>query len=358
MGNRSGHSQTVARSFDRRRNSLNAIRLLLAVLVVVSHSWAIGGFGPEPSLGGAHLGTWSVLGFFCISGYLITASRLGSTSARFYKARALRILPGFVVCLIVVAAVLAPLSTLGDGIWSFSSAVTYVVRNLALYPPGVAQDGIENTLTSVPYIGMWDGSLWTLFWEACCYVLVGVGVSVVPRIGLFRTVTVAFFGVTALCVLSATGLVTLPGIGDRVLPLVAAFLAGAVVFLAADRIPVTTVTISVALAWVAVVVGFGMVQALGGLPLAFLLLVIGSRSEASAIGRQRDLSYGFYIYAWPVQQILVLLLDGRGGVLVLIGASLVVTWLLAFLSCILIERPALRLVGARTTSSVPIAPVP
>jgi peptidoglycan/LPS O-acetylase OafA/YrhL len=114
MGNRSGHSRTVASSFDRSRNSLNAMRLLLAVLVVVSHSWAIGGFGAEPSLGGAHLGTWSVLGFFCISGYLITASRLGSSPTRFYRARALRILPAFVVCLVVIAAVLAPLSTLAD----------------------------------------------------------------------------------------------------------------------------------------------------------------------------------------------------------------------------------------------------
>jgi peptidoglycan/LPS O-acetylase OafA/YrhL len=234
----------------------------------------------------------------------------------------------------------------------------YVVRNLILYPPSVAQDGIQNTLTSVLYAGVWDGSLWTRFWEAGCYVLVGVGVSVVSRSGLFRTVMVAFFGVTALSALGATGLVVLPGIGDRVLPLVAAFLAGAVVFLSADRIPVTAVTITVALVWLAAAVAVGMVQAFGGLPLAFLLLVVGGRTEAAAIGRKHDVSYGFYIYAWPVQHVLVLLLNGRGGVLALIGASLVVTWLLAFLSCILIERPALRLVGGKTAPSPSIAPVP
>ena len=144
-------TRTLATSFDRRRNSLNAIRLALAVLVIISHSWAIGDFGPEPELGGAHLGTWAVLGFFAISGYLIVASRLNSSATRFYRARAMRIMPGFTVCLVLIAAVLAPVSTLVNGTWSGVSAMSFIVRNIALYPPHMAQDGISDTLGSVPY---------------------------------------------------------------------------------------------------------------------------------------------------------------------------------------------------------------
>jgi peptidoglycan/LPS O-acetylase OafA/YrhL len=39
------------------KNSLNALRLVLAVAVIVSHSWPIGGWGTEPGLGGVTLGT-------------------------------------------------------------------------------------------------------------------------------------------------------------------------------------------------------------------------------------------------------------------------------------------------------------
>jgi hypothetical protein len=42
----------------RNANSLNALRLLLALTVIVSHSWPLGGIAPEPSFGGETLGTW------------------------------------------------------------------------------------------------------------------------------------------------------------------------------------------------------------------------------------------------------------------------------------------------------------
>jgi len=358
MGNTFGGSRTLGNTFDRRRNSLNAIRLMLAVLVIVSHSWAIGDFGEEPELGGAHLGTWAVLGFFAISGYLITASRLNSGARRFYRARALRIMPGFVVCLVVTATVFAPLSAVVHGSWSGTSATFYVLRNLALYPPHFAQDGIVGTLASVPYQHMWNGSLWTLFWEAACYLLVGLAVSVLKRQAVLPAVAAGYVIATAIGVVSNVGLVPLPGIGERVVPLVATFLAGSLVFLVAERLPLTVVTSTVAACWLLVVVVLGLVQEAGGLPIAFLLLALGCRVEASSIGRRNDASYGVYIYAWPVQQMVVLLLGGRGDVWVVILASVAVTAPLAYLSCVLVERPALRL--ARRPETVPpeIVPVP
>src|SRR5688572_10368973 len=97
--------------FDEGRNSLNALRLILAALVIVSHSWWLGGYGAEPHPGGMKLGTWAVIGFFGISGYLITRSRVHSRSAVSYcRARFLRIFPGLAVCVAAVAFVMAPLA--------------------------------------------------------------------------------------------------------------------------------------------------------------------------------------------------------------------------------------------------------
>jgi peptidoglycan/LPS O-acetylase OafA/YrhL len=357
MGSRGIQGPTIATTFDRRRNSLNAVRLLLALLVIVSHSWALGGFGDEPHLGGAHLGTWAVLGFFAISGYLITASRLNSSPRRFYRARALRIFPGFIVCIVVVAVVFAPLSTLISGEWSLVSAAGYVLRNLLLYPPHLGQDQIAGTLGAAPFVRTWDGSLWTLFWEAACYMLIAVMISAIPRRLLIAAVLGGYVVFAAVSVATATGAINLPGIANQVSPLFGAFLAGALIFLSAERVPVTAVTIVIALVWIAIAVALGLVQAIGGLPIAFLLFVAGSRPEAAMIGRERDLSYGFYIYAWPVQQLTILVLHGAGGVALLIVLSIVVTLPLAFLSCVLVEKPALRLVDRARTKLPAVAPV-
>ena len=61
---------TLGEKFQPRHNALNALRLLLATLVVVSHAWPLTGVEPEPAYGGANLGTWALFGFFAISGLL------------------------------------------------------------------------------------------------------------------------------------------------------------------------------------------------------------------------------------------------------------------------------------------------
>lgn len=61
---------------QRGANSLNFLRLALALLVVVSHSITLGGFGSEVILGNQSVGDVAVDGFFGISGFLICASAL------------------------------------------------------------------------------------------------------------------------------------------------------------------------------------------------------------------------------------------------------------------------------------------
>ena len=59
---------------------------------------------------------------------------------------------------------------------------------------------------------------------------------------------------------------------------------------------------------------------------------------------KNDLSYGIYIYAFPVQQLVCGYTVSRNiGWLVTLVVSSVLTFMLAALSWFLIERPALRL---------------
>ncbi|MEO5662362.1 MAG: acyltransferase, partial [Nocardioides sp.] len=177
---------TVAEALLRRPNGLNLVRLGLASLVIALHTWTVAGEGLhspyyEP------LGKWAVPGFFCVSGFLIAGSRMRLSLGRFWWHRALRIFPAYLVCLVVVAFALAPLSTLGGGSWAADSAVGYVTHNATLVQ---VQLGIGATAEGQ----VWNGSLWTLSFEFAAYIIAGLLLT-----GASRTQATVVVGTLFVC---------------------------------------------------------------------------------------------------------------------------------------------------------------
>lgn len=347
---------SLTAAFDPRSNSLNAVRLGLALLVVVSHSWALGGAGPEPELGGMNLGTWAVFGFFGISGYLITRSRLSGHSVRqFYRARFLRLFPGFLVSLFVVAFIFAPVSLLlsPGGTFTVLDQVGYVVRNLFLYPPFIGQYDIGSTLTGTPFLDVWNGPLWTLFWEAACYVLVGVAASLWPRhvLGRFMIAILLFASLAGVAAMSAEAI---PLLVDRTLPMVAAFAGGALLFLYDERFR-RKWAVPAALLLLIVSVFSNTATTIAPLPLTYLLFVLSAVIPLRKVGTRFDISYGVYIYGWPVQQSIALMAGDALPVWLFVALSIAGTLPLAFLSCRFVEQPALAFKQKRMPASLPVA---
>ncbi|ROQ15540.1 peptidoglycan/LPS O-acetylase OafA/YrhL [Rathayibacter sp. PhB93] len=352
---------SIGAALDPRSNSINALRLGLAVLVIVSHSFPLGGYGDAPGAGGSggsglghsDLGDWAVGGFFVTSGYLITASRLRSRSLGDYLwRRFLRIYPAFLVSLLVVGLAIAPLASLllDAGPWSAAGGARFVLGNLALY---IREYGIDGMLGSVPYPGAWNGSLWSLFFEFVSYLVIGVLISVVPRRWVAPLVVVGFAGLTLVAGVLATDLVPFPAALNQTVTLVAYFLAGAILHLFRDRIPLTLPLALLAVVLFALVVASGLYRVLAGLPLAYLMLALGARLPLRRLGATHDVSYGMYIYAFPVQQLLALALvdaDVPLGAYVLL--SIAATLPFAWASWLLIERPAMRL--KRLTARAPV----
>jgi peptidoglycan/LPS O-acetylase OafA/YrhL len=95
--------------FDARRNGFDVLRLLFALLVATAHGISAH-TGGQPRIGLSGIGDFALDGFFVLSGFLVTRSwfRLESFP-RFAWHRFLRIMPGFWVCLVVVAFVAAEL---------------------------------------------------------------------------------------------------------------------------------------------------------------------------------------------------------------------------------------------------------
>ena len=92
--------------------------------------------------------------------------------------------------------------------------------------------------------------------------------------------------------------------------------------------------------------------------LAYGLLWLSTVVRQPSIIAKHDVSYGFYIYAWPVAQLLVLVGAARAGVWVFMLANIAVTLVFAALSWFLVERPIMRATRGSTRSCrrSPLAP--
>ena len=334
---------TLATSLDPRNNSLNALRLAFAGLVIVSHAWPIGGFGSDPELGKVGLGTWAVAGFFAISGYLIASSRLRSGFGPFLWRRCLRIFPGLWVCLLVIAFVFAPLAAAvengPDHLFS-GGLIKFVGSNALLNHV----EGLGGTLSNVPYAGSWDGSLWTLFYEFVCYLILGT-VFALPLVrrrperllwALFGASLAITFAVYELHRGVPFRLSWLAYLGTY-------FWAGALLFVYAQRVRMNLVVPVAAFVALAVACWAAHVEVLSAIPLAYLVLWLGAVLPLTRIGRKNDISYGVYIYAFPVQQLLVLAGANALGLTAFIMLAILGTLPLAVASWFLIERPAIGL---------------
>lgn len=334
-------NRTLGQSLSGRDNALNFVRLCLAALVIVAHAH-IGGFEIPAVIG--NLGAVAVAGFFAISGFLIAGSRVRGRLSGFIWRRALRIFPAFWVCLLVVAFVFAPIvsAIVGDP-YSLPSALSYVVNNSLLW---IWQPEIEGTLTTAPYGGTWNGSLWTLFYEFCAY----LGAAVLFTFGMIKRNSTPVLGVLLaasliLDLVAAEQLGVTTKVYLNMIRLGSYFLAGMFVWSLRDKLPVSHALGFVSLFMVAAfylateeTVPFSF----AALPLAYLVLWLGA-ALPTRIGATNDYSYGIYIYGAPIQQSLSV--TGVSGVTGLVGSILITLFLataIAAASWHLVEKPALK----------------
>ena len=344
----------VGTPYPYRDNSLNLFRLVLAALVLFAHAWYIAGEGGGPSIQGENLGGWAVAGFFAISGFLITGSRLKHTAGNYIVHRVARIFPAFIVCLIVTAFVFAPIvalierGTLDGFMTTPTTPLEYIWGNAGLY---INYYDVSGTLATVPYPSAWNGSLWTLYYEFLCYITVWIlGAFVLFKRFPLAVLTVLF--AASVFAYANLGLVRRLGLdGDfelfmRLLPF---FLGGAIVHFIIARYGVSPalgiMSLLAAIAFIALVPRWG--GQLSAPLLAYGMLYLATVIPQPKFIARNDVSYGFYIYAWPVQQLLVLAGTAAWGMPMYIALSVLCTALLAYGSWRFIEKPALNVVRSK-----------
>jgi len=343
-------ARTLATAVSSRDNAFDVLRLAAATMVLVYHSYALsGGDDPVQPLTGLTLGTFGVLTFFGISGCLVTRSWLFDSRPGVYTVkRALRLMPGLMVAALLTAFVVGPLTTelSLSSYLSDSTPYTYVTRQLALITFNPALPGVFG---NQPVPDVVNGSLWTIPLEACCY----VAVLVAGVVGVLRRPTVLASLLAIVCI---TMLVAAPpddahgqaptgiDIFFNGLRPCGAFLAGALLWVFHERIPRHPAVIGAALALLVVPASTNVHSGIDIVTVPYLSVLAGSLrpGRAALLTGFGDVSYGVYIYAYPLQQTLV---DTFPGIVpaALFAASLPAAWLAGLLSWRFIEHPALRL---------------
>ncbi|MBT0770795.1 acyltransferase [Kineosporia sp. J2-2] len=338
---------TLASAFHPRHNALNLIRLLLATNVAVVHACFLG-FGHQPHLGETELGALAVDAFFVLSGFLVVRSwsRLGSLP-RYLWHRVLRILPGFWVCMLGTAFVVAPVLAVLEGRAAGSvfsgpqSSLSYLASNAALF---MRQFGIAGLPGEGGNPDVVNGSLWTLFYEACCYLLVA-GLGVAGLLGRRRRVVPVLIVVLWFCTVAAEAGHNPLG-STYMLRFGLVFLLGAAGWLFAGRIPVDgRLALGSAVVVLASTLMLHDYRALGAPAFAYLCLYAVVRLPVPWEPRS-DLSYGMYVWHWPIAQILVALGLARFTHVPFVLLTLALTAGVAVVSWRFVEKPALGLKNA------------
>jgi peptidoglycan/LPS O-acetylase OafA/YrhL len=329
-----------------RHNNFDLLRLLAALSVVFSHAFLIGEGQQtaEPLMrltgGQCVLGVAGVFVFFTISGFLVTASFEATGSAgRFLAKRGLRIYPGLAGCLVLSALVLGPAVTRLDPAAYFADPgpYRYVLYNLLM-------DTDWNSLPGVSFTGfaagsVIDGPLWSLPSEVLMYLMVAaLGALRLLRLEAIGALFAA--GLVGIACNSAASEIYLLGSALWLLPF---FAAGMALYKLRARAFDRRVAL-VALAGLAVSIPLGRFILLFPIFGSYLVLYAAFERRLPVIpaARYGDLSYGLYIYGWPIEQLVTWLLGGAAPWWQVFALSLPAAAAVSFLSWHLVEAPALR----------------
>lgn len=355
-GPRTGESsgtRTFAQGLVGRSNAFGLLRLVLAILVIVSHAFPIGGWGPDPigawTRDQAELGDLAVVGFFAVSGYLITLSARRTPLAHYLWRRFLRIMPAFWFVLLFTALIIGPLyywhanGHLAGYFDEPDGPGSFVGLNSLLM---MRQFTIHGVFTDAPLgEGVLNGSLWTLFFEALCYLIVGalavLGVLSARRRWIVPVLALAFYGVSVAAPLLSLNSSTVLGLSR----LGAVFLTGATIALFRDRLPFAGWIAALCLGLVVTTALVDGLRTIGYVALCYLVLWAAGRAPRALhrIGSVNDLSYGVYIFAWPVQMALAIHGVPDWGIGWYIAICIATVLPFAALSWWLIEKPSMAL---------------
>ena len=343
---------TVSDILKRENNNIDLLRLLAAMLVAWSHAPALFGvslIGP-PLPVNVNLGGLGVAIFFFLSGMLVTNSLVTKKNATaFAWSRFMRIYPAFLVVLLLSVFVIGPIFTTLDVGDYFGAKETWrflghsARLRMQYFLPGLWQDRLNQSV---------NASVWTIPMEVGCYLCVLFAFVSCRHLKLKPWMFIV--AALACSLLPHEWYLRLVGKGYSIVDHVDifCFATGAAMALYKDKVRINktlivTLLVVCVLAWRCQ----NVISYLFPLTVSLTLLYATSAAPLLKLRLKHDISYGLYLWHWPVYQVLFTFLGGINPYL-FFAICLVVIVVISYLSARLVEEPCLKLgrrLGQRET---------
>ena len=348
------NARTISEIAPTGSNSFGVVRLLAATLVVFSHATGIvysdAVKEPLAAFTGHTLGWHAVNMFFCLSGLLIMASmERTSSTLQFLWARFLRLYPAIIALIFFMFAIGAMMSAEPFSAFTF---VDLSARTLLLFGDSATLPGV---FASNPLADVLNSPLWTLRYEVFCYLFLAASFTVIaairnrfPTFLSFKTFSLI---VMVVCVVhmnffydekTATN-------DSHFARFVFAFFIGAWVWQWRDALRPSLIGLLAFGALNLVLLFFGIHYAPIQIVMASYLAIYVGSLNFGALARftdRQDYSYGVYITAFPIQQIVYIELP-EASPLINFAISMLIALPISALFWNLIEKPALKLKAIR-----------
>jgi peptidoglycan/LPS O-acetylase OafA/YrhL len=330
---------TISDALARGRDSIMALRLILAGAVLVSHAFLIvhGHRYVEPLVRwtGFDLGQHAVNLFFVLSGFLVVQSLERRDLVSYLAARLLRVLPGLVCAAIAVVVLIGPLQTTQKLFDYFGNPATLTGLSHILTFDGKTE--LPGVFTASPAHEVM-ATVWTLKYELACYLGLALVGLCHPR---WRVLFVLCLLALAMVLLAEARELQFPGPVESSARFAMCFLIGVAAWLCRKRLPLDIRVLPLLAGVVVLFVNTPferplmiVFEAYAVLWLAFVPLLADNLAAPAA-----DLSYGIYLYGFPLEQVAWAVAPSDPWALLVLALPL--TLLIAALSWRFVERPAL-----------------
>lgn len=281
-----------------------------------------------------------------ISGFLITKSWVYNPELFAYaRKRIFRIVPGYLAASCV------------------SIAVAYIVVSFhkiglhAILDQMSMFDAISSTVVFIhnPYPHLINASMWTIHYEIECYMLI----AILGMMGLFKHRLAPLLAFLAAIVFTIaqhhyvwTRYIWPIGSFEALSLFSMWYFAGTGFYVYRSSIPRSPLLAAAAgivliATWITGIFDIVMIGTALALPYLLFYFAFTPTKRLHAIGKYGDFSYGVYLYAWLVQQVIVLWIPGIGP-LTLFAIAVPLALLCGILSWHLVEKPFMRRKHSRT----------
>jgi len=328
----------------RENNNIDLLRLMASISVIYFHGYFL---SPEEDavdfiskiLKQDNLGSLAVKFFFFISGLCVCNSLMEGKNIRFFLiSRFFRIIPAYFFVVIFSALLIGPVVTNITLAEYFTNYQTYdyiisnIMFNTKFSLPGVFEKN--------PFASGINGSLWTIVYEIGAY----LGLLSLYMIGIYRSKLMAFF-ISIIIIIDLTQghhfIFTWRVANPEIDYLVASFVFGAILAIFKKEVDVDAILI-VGLLLLYYLLYKSKQSIFIFYSLIFLLMLLISIQPWFLKLRPRyDLSYGVYLWGFPIQQLIVYGFPDI-GVYFNILISIIISIFVAWISWVFIEKKAIN----------------